>query len=133
MAQENNDMLNMRIELDLCNITLDIYETKLSQMEKENALLKSKNDAYEKEAEQAKKEAEQVMKEAKIMRMLDTGLDEMVYHLGFCSDVLGDGWIPDYEDRGLAGLKKSLRESSKYVHSNSECLTCDKLINSIRD
>jgi hypothetical protein len=106
--------------------------SKMAEMEMENALLKSKIDAYEKEAEQAKKEAEQVMKEAKIMRMLDTGLDEMVYHLGFCSDVLGDGWIPDYEDGGLAGLKKSLRESSKYVHSNSECSTCDRLINGIR-
>ena len=132
MAQDSVDMLKMKIEeqkkeIDLCHITLRIYETKLSHMEKENALLKSKNDAYHKQTEETEKDAA-------VMRMLDTGLDEMVYHLGFCSDVLGDSWMPEYEEHGLAGLKKILRESSKYVHNNDEnCSTCDKFIDRIHD
>jgi len=99
----------------------------MDALKKENALLKSKIDAYEKQAEQAEKDA-------RITRMLDTGLDEMVYHLGFCSDVLGDSWVPEYETGGLAGLKKILRESSTYAHGNNfECSTCHKFIGSIHD
>lgn len=99
----------------------------MDALKKENALLKSKIDAYEKKAEQAEKDA-------RITKMLDTGLDEMVYHLGFCSDVLGDSWVPEYETGGLAGLKKILHESSTYAHGgNFECSTCDKFIASIHD
>lgn len=97
----------------------------MDALKKENAFLKSKIDAYEKQAEQAEKDA-------LVTTMLDTGLDEMVYHLGFCSDVLGDSWVPAYEAGGLAGLKKILRESSTYVHGKS-CSTCDKFIGSIHD
>lgn len=108
-------------------------KTIISKMEKDTALLKSKNDDYEEKAVLAKEEAEQAEKDAAFMRMLDTGLDTMVYHLGFCSDVLGDSWAPEYEKGGLAGIKKSLRESSKYVHGKNKCSTCDKLIGSIHD
>ena len=77
------------------------------------------------------KKTKETEKDAAIMRMLDTGLDEMVYHLGFCSDVLTDSWVPEY---GLAVLKKILRESSTYAHGNNfECSTCDKFIDSIHD
>ena len=97
----------------------------LDALKKQIAKLMKKYEAYEKEAAQAKKDA-------RITTMLDTGLDEMVYHLGFCSDVLGDSWVPEYEAGGLAGLKKILRESSTYVHGKS-CSTCDKFIGSIHD
>ena len=94
--------------------------------------LKKQIAQHEKEAELANKVATQAEMDALITRMLDTGLDEMVYHLGFCSDVLGDSWVPEYEAGGLAGLKKILRESSTYVHGKS-CSTCDKFIGSIHD
>jgi hypothetical protein len=102
-------------------------DAQIETLKKENAFLKSKIDAYEKQDAQAKKDA-------RITRMLDTGLDEMVYHLGFCSDVLRDSWVPEYDTGGLAGLKKILRESSTYVHGNNlECSTCHKFIGSIHD
>ena len=107
-------------------VGIDFSSAAAADLKKENAKLKKKYEAYEKQDEQAKKDA-------LITTMLDTGLDEMVYHLGFCSDVLGDSWVPEYETGGLAGLKKILRESSTYVHGNSECSTCHKFIASIHD
>jgi gas vesicle protein len=123
------DMLNLRkqsqLEADVSRAIKEGLEYDIDDLKKENAKLKKKYEAYEKEAAQAEKDAP-------ITKMLDTGLDEMVYHLGFCSDVLGDSWVPEYETGGLAGLKKILRESSMYVHGKS-CSTCDKFIGSIHD
>jgi hypothetical protein len=129
IAQHKKDMLNLcrqsRLEADVRRSIKEGLEYDIDDLKKENAKLKKKYEAYEKEAAQAEKDA-------RIIRMLDTGLDEMVYHLGFCSDVLGDSWVPAYEAGGLAGLKKILRESSTYEH-DLPCSTCDKFIGSIHD
>lgn len=105
--------------IESLNKTIAIYETRMARMEKENTDLK--------------KEREQRDKEKVEMNLYESGLDDMCYHFGFCSDVIGDCWLPDYESGGLSGLKKSLRETSKFIHKGEPCEVCKTTIDGIHD
>jgi hypothetical protein len=94
--------------------------------------------AYKKQLEHSeppciKIEADEAEKEKCGMNLCESGMGELVYHLGFCSDVIGDCWIEHYYSGGVSGLKKQLRKSSEYVHKHGNCKECESLIDGIHD
>ena len=72
-------------------------------------------------------------KEAVYMSLWNSGCEELCYHFGLCSDVMGDCWEPVYDKSGLEGLKKDLRILSKVEHKDEECKNCEKWIESLHD
>ena len=97
----------------------------------DNQLLKKKISSLEAENAKLKEDKINKKKEQKIQNLCDSGMMSLVYHLGYCSDVLGDCWIPAYEKSGLSGLKKELWETSEYVHKGKHCSECEETINHI--
>ena len=77
--------------------------------------------------------AKEKAKGAALMSLWNSGCEDMCYHLGFCSDVMGDCWEPVYNESGLKGLKANLREVSKQHHNNKKCEDCKYWIDSIHD
>jgi len=77
--------------------------------------------------------AKENAKEAALMSLWNSGCEDMCYHLGFCSDVMGDCWEPVYEKDGLEALKANLREVSKLRHCGKECKDCTRWIDSLHD
>ena len=86
-----------------------------------------------KQAELAQKQADEAEKEQRGINLCESGMCELVYHLGFCSDVIGDCWIEHYYSGGVSGLKKQLRKSSEYVHKHGNCKECKRLIDGIHN
>ena len=72
-------------------------------------------------------------KEAVYMSLWNSGCEELCYHFGLCSDVMGDCWEPVYDKSGLEGLKKDLRLLSKVEHNAEGCEDCKKWIESLHD
>ena len=72
-------------------------------------------------------------KEAAYMSLWNSGCEDLCYHFGFCSDVMGDYWEPLYDKSGLEGLKKELRIISKSEEHREECEYCKKWIESLHD
>ena len=72
-------------------------------------------------------------KEAVYMSLWNSGCEELCYHFGLCSDVMGDCWEPVYDKSGLEGLKKELRIISKAEEHREECEYCKKWIESLHD
>uniref|UniRef100_A0A6C0D7J9 Uncharacterized protein n=1 Tax=viral metagenome TaxID=1070528 RepID=A0A6C0D7J9_9ZZZZ len=72
-------------------------------------------------------------KGAALMSLWNSGCEDMCYHLGFCSDVMGDCWEPVYEKNGLKGLKANLRAESKHHHNGKDCKDCKNFIDSLHD
>lgn len=75
--------------------------------------------------------ADEAEKEQRGINLCESGMGDLVYHLGFCSDVIGDCWIEHYYSGGVSALKKQLRKSSEYVHKHGNCKECKRLINGI--
>ena len=75
--------------------------------------------------------ADEAKKEQRGINLCESGMGDLVYHLGFCSDVIGDCWIEHYYSGGVSGLKKQLRKSSEYVHKHGNCKECKRLIDGI--
>ena len=72
-------------------------------------------------------------KETAYMSLWNSGCEELCYHFGYCSDVMGDCWEPVYDKSGLEGLKKDLRLLSKVDHNGDGCENCKKWIDSLHD
>uniref|UniRef100_A0A6C0IGB0 Uncharacterized protein n=1 Tax=viral metagenome TaxID=1070528 RepID=A0A6C0IGB0_9ZZZZ len=68
-----------------------------------------------------------------IKNLWNSGCEDMCYHLGYCSDVMGDCWEPVYEKDGLEGLKANLRAESKHHHNGKACDDCKKWIEFLHD
>ena len=77
--------------------------------------------------------AKENAKEAVLMSLWNSGCEDMCYHLGFCSDVMGDCWEPVYEKDGLEALKANLRMVSKEHHNDKICEYCNKWIENLHD
>jgi hypothetical protein len=77
--------------------------------------------------------AKEKAKDAAKLSLWNSGCEDMCYHLGFCSDVMGDCWEPVYEKDGLDGLKKHLHEVSKHHHHGKACNECSETINRLHD
>jgi len=71
------------------------------------------------------------------LNLWSSGLEDLCYHFGYCSDVMGDCWFPLYEEKGLNGLKKYLRSCSKQHHKEHDdgkkCAECDEVIYRLHD
>jgi predicted nuclease with TOPRIM domain len=65
--------------------------------------------------------------------LCNSGMEDLVYHLEFASDVIGDCWLPHYKNGGLDALKAVLRNNSKYIHKGAPCEECKTLIDGIFD
>lgn len=91
--------------------------------------------AYERIDELQKKiaVAKEKSKEAAEGSLWKSGCEDMCYHLGNCSDVMGDCWVPVYHESGLDGLKNHLREVSKENHHGKACEECSETINRLHD
>jgi hypothetical protein len=91
--------------------------------------------AYERIDELQKKiaEMEQKNKHCALKNLWDSGCEDLCYHLGFCSDVMGDCWEPVYNESGLKGLKANLRAESKHHHNGKKCDDCKKFIDELHD
>jgi hypothetical protein len=72
-------------------------------------------------------------KGAALMSLWNSGCEDLCYHFGHCSDVMGDCWEPMYEKDGLEGLKTHLRILSKDHHKNNTCKDCTRWIDSLYD
>jgi hypothetical protein len=77
--------------------------------------------------------AKEKAKEKALMSLWNSGCEDLCYHLGFCSDVMGDCWEPVYNESGLKGLKANLREESKHHHNGKACKECNETINRLHD
>lgn len=62
----------------------------------------------------------------------NSGCEKLCYHFGFCSDIMGDCWEPVYDESGLEGLKRVLRNTSNRIHERV-CEDCKKWINGLHD
>ena len=92
----------------------------------EIAELKKKLAELEKELAQKKREeAEQ--------NLWESGLEDLCYHLGYCSDVMGDCWFPIYEEKGLLYLKSQLYIDARVEHKGKPCKECDDIIKNLSD
>jgi len=71
------------------------------------------------------------------LNLWSSGLEDLCYHFGYYSDVMGDCWFPLYEEKGLNGLKKYLRSCSKQHHKEHDggkkCAECDEVIYRLHD
>ena len=105
----------------------------ITNLEKELADAKAEISSLKSEISKMKAKADEDEKEQRGINLYESGMGELVYHLGFCSDVIGDCWIEHYYSGGVAGLKKQLRKSSEYVHKDGNCKECKSLINAIHD
>jgi hypothetical protein len=74
-----------------------------------------------------------VAKDATKACLWNSGCEDLCYHFGNCSDVMGDCWIPVYEEHGLEGLKKYLYNISNEYHDGKTCEDCDKWIDWLHD
>ena len=63
----------------------------------------------------------------------NSGCENLCYHFGLCSDVMGDCWEPVYNESGLEGLKKDLRILSKVEHNGEACEDCKKWIDGLHN
>lgn len=99
--------------------TIANAKVEISSLKSENSKMKKKNDEAE--------------KEQRGINLCESGMGDLVYHLGFCSDVIGDCWIEHYYSGGVSALKKQLRKSSEYVHKHGNCKECKRLINGIHN
>jgi hypothetical protein len=77
--------------------------------------------------------AKAVAKDAAKACLWNSGCEDLCYHFGNCSDVMGDCWIPVYEEHGLEGLKKYLYNISNEYHDGKTCEDCDKWIDWLHD
>jgi hypothetical protein len=68
-----------------------------------------------------------------LMSLWNSGCEDLCYHFGHCSDVMGDCWEPVYDESGLEGLKAHLRMVSNDNHNNKSCKDCTKWIESLHD
>jgi hypothetical protein len=92
----------------------------------EIAELKKKLAELEKELAQKKRdEAEQ--------NLWESGLEDLCYHLGYCSDVMSDGWFPIYEEKGLLYLKSQLWDQSMKHHKTKSCAECEYILKGVSD
>ena len=73
------------------------------------------------------------LKEAAYITLWKSGCEDLCYHFGLCSDVMGDCWEPVYDKSGLEGLKKDLRLLSKVDDHGEECKYCKKWIENLHD
>jgi len=118
----------MKTTEELLN-TITNLEKELANAKAEIGSLKSENSKMKENS--AKDDEDE--KEQREINLYESGMGELVYHLGFCSDVIGDCWIEHYYSGGVAGLKKQLRKSSEYVHKDGNCKECKSLIEAIHD
>jgi hypothetical protein len=63
----------------------------------------------------------------------ESGLENLCYHLGYCSDVMSDSWFPFYEEKGLLYLKSQLWDESKKHHKSKTCAECENIIKGLSD
>jgi hypothetical protein len=84
------------------------------------------------DAEAEAKMAQKVKDDA-YTSLWNSGCENLCYHFGFCSDIMGDCWEPVYDESGLQGLKKELRSTSNRIHNGEACEDCKKWINGLHD
>jgi hypothetical protein len=96
-------------------------------------VLKAEIGSLKSENSKMKKKTNEDEKEQRGINLCESGMGDLVYHLGFCSDVIGDCWIEHYYSGGVSALKKQLRKSSEYVHKDDSCEKCKRLIDGIHD
>jgi len=63
----------------------------------------------------------------------NSGCENLCYHFGFCSDIMGDCWEPVYDASGLEGLKNDLLKTSNRIHNGETCEDCKQLIDGLHD
>jgi len=102
--------------------TLEAAYARIDELQKEIATLEPQLAAAKEKAKDAAK-----------VSLWNSGCEDMCYHLGFCSDVMGDCWEPVYEKDSLDGLKKHLHEVSKHHHHGKACNECSETINRLHD
>jgi hypothetical protein len=105
----------------------------ITNLEKELADAKAEISSLKSEIFKMKAKDDEDEKEQRGINLYESGMGELVYHLGFCSDVIGDCWIEHYYSGGVSELKKQLRKSSEYVHKHGNCKECKSLIDGIHD
>jgi len=91
----------------------DLENSALSWAKIDAAAQKAKDDAY--------------------TSLWNSGCENLCYHFGLCSDVMGDCWEPVYDESGLEGLKKDLRILSKVEHNGETCEDCKQWIDGLHD
>lgn len=77
--------------------------------------------------------AKSAAKQAAGACLWNSGCEDLCYHFGHCSDVMGDCWEPVYHESGLDGLKAHLRIMSNDNHNNKSCEDCTRWIESLHD
>jgi len=63
----------------------------------------------------------------------ESGLKDLCWHLGYCTDRMEDLWFPIYEKKGLLYLKSQLWDESKKEHNGKRCAECDDIIKNLSD
>jgi hypothetical protein len=63
----------------------------------------------------------------------NSGCENLCYHFGFCSDIMGDCWEPVYNASGLEGLKNDLLKTSNRIHDGETCEDCKQWIDGLHD
>jgi hypothetical protein len=102
--------------------TLEAAYERIDEIQKKNAEMTEQLAAAKEKA-----------KGAALMSLWNSGCEDLCYHFGFCSDVMGDCWEPVYEESGLEGLKKQLRDVSNDNHKNNPCKDCTQWIQELHD
>jgi hypothetical protein len=83
-------------------------------------------------AELEKKLAQKKRDEAE-RNLLESGLEDLCYHLGYCSDVMGDCWFLIYKEKGLLYLKTQLFINEMLEHKGKPCKECENIIKNLSD
>ena len=112
--------------MDCHDRTIQTYDKIITSLEEQNATLMKNMAELEKKRDDANMEK-------RTQNLYDSGMGELVYHLGYCSDVIGDCWLPHYKTGGLNALKAALRNNSMWIHKNDKCEECRNTIDSIHD
>ena len=87
----------------------------------------------EAEAKMAQRTKDQKAKDDAYTSLWNSGCENLCYHFGLCSDIMGDCWEPVYNESGLEGLKKDLRILSKVEHNGEICEDCKQWIDGLHD
>jgi len=101
--------------LEAAYTRIDELQKKISELEPKLAVAKS------------------AAKQAAGACLWNSGCEDLCYHFGHCSDVMGDCWEPVYNESGLEGLKAHLRMVSNDNHNNKSCEDCTRWIESLHD
>ena len=87
----------------------------------------------EKKVAELEKELIEIKRQEAERNLWESGLEDLCWHLGYCSDIMMDSWFIFYEEKGLLYLKSQLWDESKKHHKGYSCKDCNKIIKGLSD